>query len=165
MSFKSFWTSDMVSKNDVLMSTLTFFVRSFVRSNSAIFPASDWFYCYYRSPEHGRSPAGLWSTVRSGTSQHSDQFLILGCVECGGRWVLSQASLLLFLNVVMLPHHSGQIPETAALYYTRAKNQERQVYTLWKRGPNQIDPGSLRTSWTTVELGLGATGKVQKQNK
>jgi hypothetical protein len=30
-------------------------------------PASDWFYCYYRPPKHGRSPAGLWSAVRWAT--------------------------------------------------------------------------------------------------
>jgi hypothetical protein len=118
------------------------------RRDSAVFPASNQFYCYYRSPEHGRSPAMPWSTV---PSQHSFQFLVLGHVECWGRRVLSRSGLSLFLSVVMLLHRSRQIPKTAALC---AKYWERWVYTSWMQGQNRMNPGSLWTSQTPIEIGL-----------
>ncbi len=147
---KSFWTSDMTSKNDILMSILT-------QRNPADLPASDWFYSYYRPPKRGKSPAMPWSPVRCGASQHSNQLLVPGHVECRGRRVLSWVGLLLFLSVIMLPNSSGQIPETTALYYTPAKYRERWVYTLRQRGQNWTDPSSRRTSRTPVELGLRHT--------
>ncbi len=57
-SCKSFWTSDMTSKNDVLMSILTFFIRSSVTVGLHWPSPSNRFYCHYRPPEHGRSPEG-----------------------------------------------------------------------------------------------------------
>ncbi len=39
------------------------------RRYSAVFPASDRFYCYYRPPELGRSPDGPRSAVRSGANK------------------------------------------------------------------------------------------------
>jgi hypothetical protein len=135
------------------MSILKFFLRSSVRRNPADLPASDRFYCYYRPPELWRSPTGPWSAAWCGTSQHSIQFLVPVCVERGGRQLLCQAGLSIFLSVVMLPHRSGQIYETAVLYYIyTAKYWERWVYTLWKRGQNWTDPRSWRPSRTMVEL-------------
>ncbi len=87
--------------------------------------ASDRFYCDYRPPERGKSPAWPWSAVRCGTRQHSYQFLVPGLVECGGRRVPSRASL--YLSEVILPHHSGQIPKTAALYYTSANTRRSEI--------------------------------------
>jgi hypothetical protein len=57
-------------------------------------PPSAHFYCYYRPPEGRSSPAWPWSTVRCGASQHSNQFLVMGRVECGGWRVLSRARSL-----------------------------------------------------------------------
>jgi hypothetical protein len=74
-------------------------------------------------------------------------------VQWGGRFSVGLA-ISLFLSVLMLPHHSRQISETAAIYYTPAKYWERWVYTLWKQGQNWTDPGSWCTSQTLVELGL-----------
>ncbi len=84
--------------------------------------------------------------VQCGVSQHSNQFLVPGHMEYRGRWVLSRVSLSLFLSVVMLPHHSGQIPETTVFYYKPAKYRERWVYTLWKQVQDWTDPRSWRTS-------------------
>jgi hypothetical protein len=55
-------------------------------------PASDQFYCHYRPPERGWSPARPWSAVRCCVSQHSYQFLVTGHAECGGGQVPSWAS-------------------------------------------------------------------------
>ncbi len=117
-------------------------------------PASDRFYCHYRPPERGRSPTGPWSAVRCDVSQHSNPFLVPGRIECKGTRALSQAGFLLFWTKVILPHRSGWIPETAAVYYTSARYQKRWVNTLWKRGITERTPvvhGLLRTP---VELGL-----------
>jgi hypothetical protein len=65
----SFWTSDMTSKNDVLMSILTYFRQKSGRGVPCRTPPpSARFYCIYRPPEQGRSPAGPWSAVRCGAS-------------------------------------------------------------------------------------------------
>ncbi len=66
----SFWTSDMTSK----MTSWNPFCRIFVRSLAAASlaehpPPFARFYCIYRPPERGRSPAGPWSAVRCGASQ------------------------------------------------------------------------------------------------
>ncbi len=58
-------------------------------------------------------------------------------------------TLSLFLSVLMLPHHSGQISKTAAIFYTHVKDQKRWVYTSWKRGQKGLDPGSCWTSQKT----------------
>ncbi len=89
--FLNFWHD---VKNYVLTSILTFFVRKSVMARLSDFPASDWFYCHYRPPRHGRSPAGLWSAVRWGVRQPSYKFLVPGR-ECGGRRDYSRASLFL----------------------------------------------------------------------
>jgi hypothetical protein len=125
-----------------------FFVRSSVAALTFRHSHFRPVYWYYRPPEHGGSPAGLWSAVRCGARQHSYQFLVPGCIECGGRRVPSRASL--FLSKAILPHCSGWIPETAALYYTSARYRERWVYTSWKRGQNWTDPGSKRSSQTRL---------------
>ncbi len=80
-------------------------------------------------PECRRSPAVLWSAVRWSASQHSNQLIVVGSVECKGGRFLVGPTLWLFLSVLMLPHSSGQISETAALHNTSAKYQERWVYT------------------------------------
>ncbi len=91
----SFWTSDMTSKNDGLTCILTYFCH---KSGHCVPcqtpPPSARFYCIYRPPERGRSPAGPWSAVRCGASQQSSQFPVPGHVECGWRWVLSRAHSL-----------------------------------------------------------------------
>jgi hypothetical protein len=64
-SFKSFWTYDMTSKNDVLTDFLMIFRQKFGRG--ATLP-----------------------TPPPSASQHSNQFPVVGCIE-GGWWVRSQA--------------------------------------------------------------------------
>ncbi len=83
--------------------------------------------------------------VQCSASQHSDQFLVQGYVQCGGRQVLSRAGHLLFLSVLMLPHHSGQIPETAA-FYTYMPNTGRGEFT-----PRESE---VKTERTLVVYGL-----------
>jgi hypothetical protein len=101
MSCDSFLTSDVTSKKDIFLSEVL------LQHDPADLPASNWFYYHYSPPKCGRSPAGPWSTVRGGVSQHSNQFLVPGRIVCGGRRVLIRAGLLLLLSVVMLPHRSG----------------------------------------------------------
>jgi hypothetical protein len=77
------------------MDFLTIFCQKSGRSTTLLTPPpSAHFYCYYRPPEGRSSPAWPWSTVRCGTSQHSNQFLVMGRVECGGWRVLSRARSL-----------------------------------------------------------------------
>jgi hypothetical protein len=55
----------------------------------------------------------------------------------------------------MMPHRPGQIPKTAALY-TYTPNTGRGEFTPRESEvkTERTDPGSLRTFWTPVELGL-----------
>jgi hypothetical protein len=143
MSSKPFWTSDMMSKNDVLMSILTFFHR---QSCCVLADPSPHFrpvlYCCSRPPDCERSPTGLWSAVRCGASQHSDQILVQGCVECGGGKFSVGPALLLFLSVVC----NVAAPFLAYFWNrsaTPAKDRERWVYTSWKQGQKRTGPGRL----------------------
>ncbi len=96
-----------------------FFIRSLLQHDPANPPCFLGFYCYYRPPEHGKSPTGPWTAVRWWR-----QSIFLSVSGPGprrvrgvGRFSVGPA-LSLFLGVVMLTHRSGQIYETAALYYT-----------------------------------------------
>ncbi len=79
-------------------------------------PASDRFYCFYRPPECGKSPAGPWSAVRCSAGNIPINFSSRPHRVRGEE--SSQSGLS--LSKVILPHHSVRIPETAALYYTSA---------------------------------------------
>jgi hypothetical protein len=103
------------------------------------------FYCHYR-PKRRRSSARPWSTV------------VPGRVEWGGRRVLSRAGFSLILSILILPHCSGRIPETAALYnVTHLPDTGRGEFTHCK---SEIKTEQIpqRTSRTPVELGLKAVG-------
>ncbi len=80
----------------------------------------DWFYCYCRPPERGRSLARSWSAVRCGAP-----------VNIPISFWSRAAKISLFPSVLMLPHLSGQISKTTALYYTPANYRKRWVYTTW----------------------------------
>ncbi len=72
-----------------------------------------------------KSPAGLWSAVRR-SCQDSNQFPVLGHAEYrggGGSRFSVRLALLLFLSEELVPHHSGQISETVAVYYTPANTR------------------------------------------
>ncbi len=97
------------------MDFLTYFCQKSGCGATLLTPPSARFYCFYRPPEGGRSPAGLWSPVRHGASLNTDQFPILGCGECGGGVFAVGPGLSLFLSGP-LPHQSGQVSETARLY-------------------------------------------------
>jgi hypothetical protein len=56
---------------------------------------SVWFYCYYRPPERQRSSAVPQSAMQCGTSH----FLVLGCVESGGKKVLSWCPFSCYFEV------------------------------------------------------------------
>ncbi len=123
------------------------------RCDSAVFLASNWFYCYYKPPKRRRSPARPYP-VRCAASQHSDQFLVQGRVECGEE-AGSKSGLSLTLS---------QCRNVATLFYADFQNhsallhkcnyRERWDKTSWKRVKNPMDPGSLQTSQMPVELGL-----------
>jgi hypothetical protein len=49
---------------------------------------------------------------------YSNQFPVPDCTECGGQQVLGWVPSLLFPSGLVTLHHSGQIPETVALYCT-----------------------------------------------
>jgi hypothetical protein len=130
MSSKSFWTSDMMSKNDVLTSILMFFCQKFSRSGN-LWPPLPFVFTAITDRVREKS---RWAIVHSALWHQSilQPILVWGPIECGGRRVLSRACSLLFLSVLMLPHHSGQISETTALYITHVPNigrSEREIKT------------------------------------
>ncbi len=112
-SSKSFRTSDMTSKNDILTSILTFFRQKFCRvANVSSSPLPTSFTAITdhlssgevqtdRGPQCGAAPIKFRSAIGPGPRR------------VRGRRILSRAGLSLLL---MLPNRSGQIPETAALY-------------------------------------------------
>ncbi len=101
--FRIFWTSDMTSKNGVLMYILTFFVRSLAAMPQCRPLLSARFYCCYRQPERVRSPAGLRYTVRHGASQNLNQFLVPGHEDWGGWQILGLALSLALSNCSAAP--------------------------------------------------------------
>ncbi len=96
------------------------FWRIFVRSLAAVPlcwpPPSAWFYCYYRPPEVGRSPAGLWSVVWRGASLNTEWLLVLGCGECRGWRVRSRAWSLAVSKWSVGAAMNWQVCETGRLY-------------------------------------------------
>ncbi len=69
-------------------------------------------------------PDRLWSPVRHSIGQDYDQFPVPRATQSaeGGRFLVGSA-LQLFLSGLIVPHCSGQIPETVALYYSPRKYQ------------------------------------------
>jgi hypothetical protein len=101
------------------------FWRIFSKNPAGVQPCRSphlvFFYCYYRPPDGGRSPARPRSAVRCGASKYSNQFPVPGRAESGGWWVLSRARPLLFLSGQLALHRSRKLPKTIALYYTPSK--------------------------------------------
>ncbi len=132
----------MTSKNDVLTSILTFFRQKFCRV--ATLPSSPLPTGFTaitdhpstgevrtdRGPQYGAVPIKLRSVIG------------LGLRRVQGRRILSRAGLSLLL---MLPYHSGQIPETTALY-KYAPNTGRCEFT-----PRESE---VKTERTPVVYGL-----------
>jgi hypothetical protein len=94
----------------------------FVRSPTAVplwwpppLPSTQ-FYCYYRPPEGGRSPARLWSAVWHGASLNTTRFPVPGCGESRGCGFAVGPGLLLFLSGPLALQRSGQVSETGRLY-------------------------------------------------
>ncbi len=92
--FQIFLNFRQEAKNDVLTYILTYFIKCLAVVLPCQPPHSTRLYCYYRPPEGGSSPAGLWFAVWCSATQDSSQFPVPGCAECGGWWVLSQACSL-----------------------------------------------------------------------
>jgi hypothetical protein len=92
------------------------FVRSLASAPPCRPPPSARFYCYYRPPEVGKSPARLWSAVWCSTSHYTDRFPVLVCGECGGCWFTVGPGLSLFCSGPLALHWSGHVPKTGGLY-------------------------------------------------
>jgi hypothetical protein len=107
----------MISKNDVLTYFLTYFCQ---KSGCVTTPCQQplplSFTVVTAQPKGGRNLAGLWFALRNGASQNTNRFPVPGCGECGGWQVFSRAGLLLFPSGSLVPHRSGQVPETGRLY-------------------------------------------------
>ncbi len=154
-SSKSCWTFDMTSKNDVLMSILTFFYQKFC--TVATLPSSPLLTSFTAITDHpsvGEVPPGR------GLQCGATPIKFRSVSDPGPHRVRGVAgsqlgSLSLFLSGpinVAAPFWADSRNRSAL--YIRPKYRERWVYTSWKRGQNQTDPGSLRTSRTPVDLGL-----------
>jgi hypothetical protein len=113
----------MMSKNDILTLILTFFCQKFCRGATiltSLLPTgftvttdhpSAGEVCLGRGPQWGAAPGTFLSISRPGPCR------VRG--EAGPQWAMR------YLSKVILPHHSGRIPEPAALYDTSATYQER----------------------------------------
>ncbi len=142
-STKSFWTCDMTSKNDVLMSILTFFYQKFCRiATLTSSPLPTGFSAITDHPSAGEVPPGrgpqcgavpVKSRSVSGPGPH--RVRREAGFQSGQPLALSQ-----HINVAA-PFWADSRNRSAL--YIRAKYQERWVYTSWKRGQNRTDPGSL----------------------
>jgi hypothetical protein len=125
----------MTSKNDVLTSILTFFYQNFCRVTTLL-------------------PSPLLTRFTPITDHPSAGEVLPGCgLQCGAapvkfrsvsgpgpRRVRGEAGSQSG-HVLMLPHCSGQIPKTAALY-TYAQNTGRGEFT-----PRESE---VKTEWTPV---------------
>ncbi len=85
------------------------------------------FYCYYRLPEGGRSPAGQWSAFRHAPVSVQIIFWSLAAESAEGDRFSVGSALLLFLSGQLALRCSEQNHETIAFYYTTSKDQGRQV--------------------------------------
>ncbi len=106
----------MTSENDVFM----YFHQKAGRGATLQTPPppSAQFYCYYRPPEGGRSPARLWSTVWHSANQNTNRFSVLGCGECRVRWDLGQVCPLALSKGTMSTAPICASSETGRLYST-----------------------------------------------
>jgi hypothetical protein len=119
---KSFWTSDMTSKNDVLTSILTIFRQNFCRVTTL--PPSQFPTGFTPITDHpsagevppGRGPQCGAAPVKFQSVSCPRPLRVRG--EAG-----SQSG-----RILMLPHHSGQITKTTALY-TYASKTGRGEFT------------------------------------
>jgi hypothetical protein len=119
----------MTSKNDVLMSILTFFLQKFCRDATllpSLLPTG--FTAITDHPSAGEVPPGHGAQCGAAPIKFQS-------VSCPGprrvrRVADSQSGRSLALSqwTYKLPHRSGQIPETAALY-TYAPNTGRGEFT------------------------------------
>jgi hypothetical protein len=120
---ESFKTSDTTSKKDFLTSILTYFCQKSGRGRTLPplpFPLGF-------TDEGRRSPrhALVRSTVERQSTFQSVSGPRLHTLERAG--VAGFQSGPLFLSGQLAPHHSGQIPETVALYDTPGKYRGRDI--------------------------------------
>ncbi len=80
-----------MSKNDVLAYNTTSKVQPWYYPTA---PPSAQFCNYCRPSDGGRSPNRLWSAVRYGAGQDSNQFPVPGHTECRGQQALSRVHSL-----------------------------------------------------------------------
>ncbi len=97
-SSESFWSPDVTSKNNVLTSILTYFCQKSGRGKTLLIPPFYLVLLLLQPPEGRRSPTGLWSAVRCGASQHSNQFPVPGRIQGERLQVLSWVSSLTLYN-------------------------------------------------------------------
>ncbi len=159
-------TFDKTSKNDGLTSILTYFYQ---KSGRGVLcrtpPPSGRFYCIYRPSERGRSPAGLWSSVRAEPVKNSNQFPAAGRIECGGRQVLSWARSLTLSKWTAGAHRSGEFSETGGLYsvvthHTRYSLRRRSLAIGQKVRFTFASPGLQRRQGKPVQLELNEVQSI-----
>ncbi len=137
--YKSFLTSDMTLKNDVLTSILTFFHQKFC--HVATLPLSllpTGFNANTDHPSAGEVPLGRGPHCGAAPVKLQS---VSGLGLHRVRGVLSWAGLSLFLSLgvnVAAPFCADSRNRSAL--YIRAKYRERWVNTSWKRGKNRVKP-------------------------
>ncbi len=164
-----------MSKNDVLAYNMTSKVQPWYYPTA---PRSAQFYSYCRPPDAGRGLNRLWSAVRCGAGQDSNQFPVSGHTECRRQqalsWVHSLASKWTDGTAPLWANFRNQQP----LY---SGNTEHTSYTLHGTGFFNLDfihqslaigpkvrssftsPGSWCAPQLPVHLGLKFSQELYKK--
>jgi hypothetical protein len=156
MFSKSFWTFDLTSKITFWCTFQLIFCQNFSCSVTLPTCPAARFYCFTDHPRAGEVPLGcVCSPVQH---QSIFQSVLSQTVQSarGGEFSVRHA-ILLFLSVLMFPHHSEQISETVTepqMTEPRKKEPrktERQKTeprkTEHRKGPN-IERPNLDWDWT-----------------
>ncbi len=149
----------MTSKNDVL----TYFRQKSGCGVPCRTPPSAQFYCYYRSPEAGRSPARQWSAVRCGASQKFHSVFGRGPRRVWGERALSWARSLSLYNWTAGAAPIWEFSKTGGLYsavthHTRYSLRRPGSFNLESSvlsPPPQFSPRPCPRRWPYRETEVG----------
>jgi hypothetical protein len=147
-------------KNDVLKSILMFFFHQ-KSSHGTILPTPPFHLVLLLLQTTPAQDKPRHAVVCSPPFNIPVSFLSRAAKSAGEVAFSLRPALSVFLSVLMLPHYSGQISETAVLYYTPVKYWERWMY----RRESNLAMSSSPVTNNNLQFLFGRTATMWNINK